>query len=231
MKKWLLVSLGLAALVASGPFFLANLIPHSKSRYAWLIFGPKRRVEVRVCLDAGSLVLDHFVDGKPAARLERIQDRAWTNVTIADPDGETSYVITGMTGSVVRHGVPTMLTVGVNVQGQLEYRQYGEMLDLSEDPEKASRAHFHGPLKVEAQTIQWRLPGGLALRRGDEPTGLLVWVGTLGAEKGCRVVVCSNEGKNSPWSDGVYPFAEVDFPGKQPGDPPIKKRFALDQLC
>jgi hypothetical protein len=146
-------------------------------------------------------------------------------VTIADPNGRTSYVITGMTGSVLRRGVPTMLTVQVAIQGPFEYREYGEMLDLTEDPEKAPVAHFHGPLKVESQTIQGELPGGLALRRGDDATGMLVWIGTMGAEKGSRVIVCPE------FADGVYPFADVEFPGKYSGDPPIKKRYGLGQLC
>jgi len=67
------------------------------------------------------------------------------NFTIADPDGKTSYVITSM-NTVAQLGTPAELFVDVDVKGQLPYRQYCDLQELKEDPQKAPLAHFHGPL-------------------------------------------------------------------------------------
>jgi hypothetical protein len=46
--------------------------------------------------------------------------------------------------------------------------------------------------------------------------------------------VCSpddQERQASPFPEGVYPFAEVEFPAKKQGDPPLRKRYPLDRFC
>jgi RNA polymerase sigma factor (sigma-70 family) len=71
------------------------------------------------------------------------------------------------------------------------------------------------------------------LKRGDKPTELLAGVVTDGGDS--RVAVCcaeaSDEGRRekTPFPAGVYPFVEVEFPAAKPGDPPLKRRYALDR--
>jgi hypothetical protein len=33
------------------------------------------------------------------------------------------------------------------------------------------------------------------------------------------------------FADGVRPFADIEFPPRTPGDPPIKRRYTLDHFC
>jgi hypothetical protein len=95
-------------------------------------------------------------------------------------------------------------------------------------------AHFHGPLKVLSVQINWQLPPNLALRRGDKPTDLRAYVGTLDAAKGCWVVVQA-EDRSRPgmpfFPQGVHPIAEVEFPSQSLGAPPIKRFYRLDKTC
>lgn len=68
-----------------------------------------------------------------------------------------------------------------------------------------------------------------------EPTKLYAAIRTQGENSG--VAVCSpaddQEGRREkrPFPNGVHPFVDVEFPAKKQDDPPIKKRYPLDQFC
>jgi RNA polymerase sigma factor (sigma-70 family) len=72
-----------------------------------------------------------------------------------------------------------------------------------------------------------------SLKRG-EPAELYVGVVTEGAKS--WVCVCSpgntqqERREKAPFPKGVHPFADVEFPAKKPSDPPVKKRYPLDQF-
>jgi hypothetical protein len=74
-----------------------------------------------------------------------------------------------------------------------------------------------------------------SLKRTGEPTTLFACVATDGENS--HVAVCSpadaNEerGTKAPFPRGVHPVVDVEFPAKNPGGPPIKKRYPLDQFC
>src|SRR5262249_1549636 len=93
-------------------------------------------------------------------------------------------------------------------------------------------AHFHGPLTVEASTINWKLPPNLSLHRGTKPTDLRAHVGTMDAQKRCWVVVRTHDSKSHlVFPQGVHPFVDVEFPSKAKTDPPIKRRYPLADVC
>jgi len=120
----------------------------------------------------------------------------------------------------------------VDFLGPLAYQQYCDVIKMATDPRKAPLAHFHGPLKIEAQTIFWKLPPDLALKRGATPTDLRAFIGTMDPDKGCWAVVRTHDDKNhSALGEGVHPFVDMEFPAKKKSDPPIKRRYALDQFC
>jgi hypothetical protein len=72
-----------------------------------------------------------------------------------------------------------------------------------------------------------------SLKRTGAPTNLSAGVVTEG-ENGF-VSLCSpddtEEGRRekAPFPKGIHPFVDVEFPAKKPGDPPLKKRYPLDQ--
>jgi hypothetical protein len=241
-RKRLLFCVSLAALAGLGASwgvlaggrlpFLARPVPQC----CWLAFGPQANVRVLVRLDGEAVTLEQYVGDRPTGRMEQFQDRyECKGVTIEDPDGRTSYVLTGMSGTAAKGDEPARLLVRVSVKGPVEYREYCDIVPVSPDPARAGLAQFHGPLTVQAQTVNWEVPADLALRRGDRATDLRAVVGTMDACKGCWVVVCSHEsagGKTTPaFPPGVHPFVDVEFPAQRPGDPPLHCRYPLDQFC
>jgi RNA polymerase sigma factor (sigma-70 family) len=74
-----------------------------------------------------------------------------------------------------------------------------------------------------------------SLKRTGEPTNLFACIATDGENS--HVAVCSpaetEEGKReiAPFPKGTHPFVDVEFPPKKSGDPPLKKRYPLDQFC
>jgi hypothetical protein len=72
---------------------------------------------------------------------------------------------------------------------------------------------------------------GDGLMAGDKPTDLRVLVGTMSAQHRCWVVVRSHDDKGYAFPKGVYPEADVEFPPKTAGGPPVTRRYVLDQFC
>ena len=204
----------------------------AKPKYCWLHFGPKAEVRVLVRLEGESMTLEHYAAGKPTGRKEEFADRTKRpDVTIKDSDGKTSYVLSGQNDPVVQAGNSTYFSYDVDIKGPVAYRQYC-YAEIATDPDKAPIAHFHGPLTIQAEMINWELPHDLALRRGGIATHVRAFVCTLDRKKGCWVLVRS--GVNNKYPDfpkGIHPVVEVEFPPKRPGDEPVKRRYELNDFC
>ncbi|OAI54998.1 hypothetical protein AYO44_13820 [Planctomycetaceae bacterium SCGC AG-212-F19] len=205
--------------------------PQPKPEYGWLVFGPDLSVRVLITMRGEAVTLEHYINGQPTGRRERFADRSeLKDVTIDDPDGKTTYTITSLSGTLVGEGVPTELFASVTIRGPLNYRQYCD-LRMTDTSGTAHLAHFHGPLTVGVRTINWEVPAGLAIRRGDKPTQLQVGVGTMNAKQGCWVVVRTQEDDQSEFPDGVHPFVDIEFPARQAADPSIRRRYSLNKVC
>jgi hypothetical protein len=204
----------------------------SKSpRYALLLFGPKAALRVWLVLDGEELYLDRNGDGDLTGRDEHLGKLAQCkDVTIADPDGKTKYVITGI-GSYQEGKPPEQhLMVSVDIRGPLAYRQYCDVKTV-EKPRQAALAHFHGPLTAGPRTLNWKVPPGLTLTIGEKPGELHAVVGTMSAEHGCWVVVRSHHAKDCAFPREVRPVVEVEFPARVQGGQAVKKRFTLNDFC
>jgi hypothetical protein len=201
-------------------------------KYALLLFGPQAALRVWVVLDGEEVYLDRNGDGdltgkdEHFARLEQCKD-----VTLADTDGKTKYVVTGVSSFPDdRDKAQRHLMVNVDIRGPLAYRQYCDVRTAA-SPGKSALAHFHGPLTAGPRTINWKLPPGLTLATGDKPTDLPAVVGTMSAEHGCWVVVRSQKGNDCAFAKGVRPVLDVEFPPKAEGGKAVKKRYVLDGFC
>jgi hypothetical protein len=228
-RRPLLLALAAVVLVGIAAFVFR---PHPQPEYCWLVFGPQAKARLLVCLTGEKVTFDEYADEEPTGRTESFADRLeCKDFAIADPDGSTSYVITGMSGAIARAGIPTELFVNVRIQGPLEYRQYCDAV-MSDDPSTAPVVHFHGPLRVAAETINGELSPGLGLRRGTKATDLRACVGTIDAKRGCWVVVASQDDKRQPlFPTGVHPCVDVEFPAKDQNTAPIRNRYPLDGFC
>jgi hypothetical protein len=235
-KRLLLLAAAVAILAAVGYFLSAQLRP-GDAAYAWLVFGPTAHVRVLVTVAGDTITLQPFVGEHPRGRKEQFKDRGQPlEITLADPDGVTSYTIRKCASPVLttdhpKKGTPTELFVNVDVNGPVPYGQYSD-IPLTADLSTAPVSHFHGPLAIGALTTNWEVPPDLAFRRGGEATDLQATIGTMDPKRGCWVVVKTHQGADKClFLDGVRPVADIEFPSKKAGDPPIKQRYALDHFC
>lgn len=225
----------LAASVAAGVVtYLASGRPHAPRHHGVLVFGPEAAVRVRVAVDGDGVQLDLDGDGRFAGAAERFASAdAVKDVSIADPDGVTTYLLSRL--SVQDEALPDgrrvrVLTPWVEVRGPVSYQQYG-CLFLTPPPAEAPVAHFHGPLEARPEEVLWELPPGLKLKAGGKPTDLRMLVGTMDAARGCWVVVATHERDRCAFPAGVRPTVAVEFPPKAPGGPPVRRTYPLDGFC
>jgi hypothetical protein len=196
-----------------------------------LLFGPQAKVRVWIVLDGQTVYLDRNADGDLTANHERFENfSACKDIEIADADGKTRYVITGMSDYKLGEPPRPHLIINVDIKGPLSYRQYCDV-GTEDSPEKAKIAHFHGPLAMWPRTIWWKIPADLVLKTGDQPAELLAGPGTMDPKYGCWVVVCTHHGNEPDFPRGVVPVAEVEFPPAVAREKPLKKRYNLDQFC
>ena len=214
-----------------------------KPAYALLLFGPEARLAVWVVLDGETLYLDRNGNGDLTDKNERFAKEAdCKDIEIADPDGKTRYLITSLRSDYSTltpkarkerqaKGLPLELMVNVTIKGPIEYAQYCDVQEMSDDPKKSMLAHFHGPLSMGVRTINWKVPKGLALLEGEKPSELFVMIGTMSAKHGCWVVVRTDAGKVCAFPNAVRPVAKVEFPPSDPKAKPIEKTYTLDTFC
>lgn len=234
-KRGVFFWLSVAALAGGVAFFAHAWFG---PQYCWLAFGPEGKHRILVCLDGESVYVDRDGDGRFAGNNERFDSiEDCRNVEIDSPDRKTSYVINDIVDLPVGFR-ERLVALSVKIRGPVEYPQ-GCVIKMAFDPLDAPVAHFHGSLTIEP--VKWMLEGDTlvwkqtitAIRTGDEPTVLLASIGTMNAAKSCRVGISSVDeaGNQSPFPNEIFPVAEVEFPGKRPGDARITKRYSLSGFC
>jgi hypothetical protein len=232
-KSLLFAAAALAALV--GCVLFVQLKPGT-AKYAWLVFGPTAKVRVLITVVGDTITLQQFAGEMPTGPKEQFKDQGQPlEVTLADADGVATYVIVKCAspalGTPRTKETPAALFVNVVVKGPIQYGQYCD-IPLAADLSTAPVSHFHGPLAIGPVTVNWEVPSDLTLCRGEAGTDLRAHLGTMDAKHGCWVVVKTHErDEKCLFADGVRPFADIEFPSKNAGDPPIKRRYVLDQFC
>jgi hypothetical protein len=204
----------------------------SKTReYALLVFGPEADVRVWVVLDGETVYLDGNADGDLTGKDERFEKaEECKNVEIADPDGQTRYIVTRLNLHKQQDPPRTQMMAYVDINGPVGYQQYCDAA-MEENPEKAAIAHFHGPLTIGPRTINWKVPPELSLAVGEKAVDLYAMIGTMSAEYGCWVVVATHHGDKAAFAEGVVPVVDVEFLSSTPGAARLKKRYTLDKFC
>lgn len=203
-----------------------------KPRYALLLFGREAKLRVWAVMDGTTLYLDRDGNGDLTGKGECFASRGkCKNITLADPDGKTKYVITSVGGYEEKKPTPReALMVNVTIQGPINYQQYCDVA-LADSAKKAGVAHFHGPLTAQPVTVSWKVPPGLALTLGDKATDMRMMIGTLDEKAGCWTAVRSHVGEKSAFPASVHPQVDIEWPGPKPGSAPIKQQVSLKQFC
>jgi hypothetical protein len=242
---------GLGLLAAATPAMSADLSKidrtirkqpeyKGKPKYALLVFGPEAKTRVWVVLDGQTLYVDRNGDGDLTGKDERftldypnrnldghgsLRD---CNIELRDPDKKTRYLINAI--GIFREGnkpnAERVLDVNVEIKDPgVSYKQYCGAL-MGDSPDKASIAHYHGPLMIEPRRISWKLIPELSrLPTGDPAGDVSAVVGTMDAERGCWVVVRSED-----LPKDLHPIVEVEYCSCTTGEP-IKQRYRLEQRC
>jgi len=202
------------------------------TEYCLLLFGPEAESRVWVEVHGRAVFLHRNKLGASAESVSYV-DRQFAqirNVEIFGTDGETRYVITGLSVEPAGNQSRRHLMIDVDVKGPAEFQQYCDV-ELRADPTDSAVAHFGGPLTAGPRTINWKLSDGLKLVTGDKPTDLFMNIGTMDADRGCWVVVRTHQGDKPVFPDNVHPMVEVEFPSKSSGGEPVVRQYPIDKFC
>jgi len=223
----LLVSAVLAAPLLAKVLFS----PPDRGAYFWMHFGKEARLRVLVRVEGEALAIDANGDGRFSTSEYYSSWKNCRDLAIRDPDGRTSYLVTGV--GYYEDGTPAERhwMVSVTVQGPLTFRQYCDV-GVSSFRAWAPVAHFNGPLTVQLSQSQGKIPEHLKLKHGSRPSELTAIVATVNRDRGCWTVVRTHEtNKNAEWFKGAVPVVDIEFPPRQAGQPYVKQRFALRETC
>jgi len=233
----------------------------SKPMYCLLVFGPEAKTRAWLVLDGDTLYIDRHADGDlthPEDRLmvHRVnkdgpnfmssETKVFFDVippgNAGGPDAPTLKDSARYTRLWVSHAVPRekanpptedqkeylerlknhYTTVFLRIDGK--YNQMGWAC-FSEQPGSAPILHFDGPLTLGfgRNFGPFKQP---ALTRGPDSEELMVSLETPGLGKDAMV---TTDHRIAPAE--VHPVADIEFPGKQPGDKPLKRRIVLKDRC
>jgi hypothetical protein len=176
-------------------------------QYALLLFGPTAR-RVWLVIDGDTAYIDRNSNGDLTDQKERFDNATDGSrqlfIEISDPDGKSSCVIANLqVHSDPNSPRPTVVSVNVIVFGVVQFKQYC-FIDLADAPQRAVPAHFDGPLTIGPATVEGKPDPSLKLLAGNS-ADLRAIVGT--------------------------PIADIEFPAKADGQPPVRQRYLLDKCC
>ena len=235
MKKRTIVFVTCMLLVAAGVSvaFFAAFPARSKPMQCQLLFGPTGDTTLTLEIKNDRLLILRD-SNQPNEEYAFTDNKLPDSITIDVHDSSSSaqYTITSISryqdvGPAPRVG----LMVSVEIESDdTRYEQYCDV-ELKKRSETPAIAHFAGPLTVEMQTINWKIPKSTRLVTGDSPTDIRANIGTIDETTGCWTVVQTHKEDQSSFPDGVFPYVEIEFPPKVAGGPVVKATFALDKFC
>jgi hypothetical protein len=207
-------------------------------RYCLLVFGPKADYRVWLVLDGDTLYVDRNGNGdltepgESTAPEKRNTDPCdFKPITILGPDGNTEEKLEfGLFGWFDYAAGKDTSRVSPSVSVTWRGRSFGSWGDETgacvwgRTPRDAPVLHIGGPLQMGFESrAEYALE-----RKGDGEFELSVGVGTKGLGKGAFVHL-SYSGDAIP--KDVFPTADLVYPSKTPGGPPVKVQAMLKQRC
>lgn len=239
-SKWIWIPFGIVMLTLVGAILCCTFFAYYATRdsrprtlYCWLLFGSEPKARILVRCDGAAISIDANGNGRfePNERFARVED--CKSLEIVSPSKGATYTITNI--GYRRMNAPPWARVSfyVDIGGAREYRELGEA-EMSTTQGDAVEVPFDGHLVVRAPYEEYfRLSSKprdpLRIQKGGQPSMLQVDVGTFNARSGAAV--CPNRGRTSAFPPGVHPVADIQFPPKRHGDPPVRKQYPLDGFC
>lgn len=211
-----------------------------KPMYCLLVFGPEAKSRVWLVRDGNVLYVDRNGNGDltesgercPVTPDERLST-GWHKCAagdIVETDGKTVQ-----RSLYVHFYSANEIALKLKAASGREYWLWWDVgggIKLSSRPQDAAVVHFDGPLTFGRSSYAGGVvepPAGSsycqALRRGDKATRLSFQLGTPGLGKDS---FASINPRKAVSNSAMRPRAEIEFPSKRPGGPPIRTTVTLD---
>jgi hypothetical protein len=193
-------------------------------RYLLLVLGAQAQTRLWLVLDGHTLYVDRNGNGDLTEPGERFVPK----------DKDVDYPLTfevgeigpgdgsGPAGKLMVKMDKTESELTVDIPGQLQLLWNGKQ--FAESVATAPIVHFYGPRHMVLDSISRQKPG--LLQRGGKRNQIYTRIITpsLGAE--ASVLAHYNDNP-----DKIHPIAEVEFPSRSPGGPPIRQKLELTTRC
>jgi hypothetical protein len=197
----------------------------SKPQYFLLVLGREGKARTWLVLDGNTLYVDRNGRGGWVKADKEVDGRtiAFTVREIQELDGaKHTNLKVNVTASRIHSGRYRFRDMSLEINGRYgEYTFIGGTGDSDRSGESAQEAparQFGGPLRLELRSR--------SLASGDKPAELDVVIGTQNPG-GEWVFLYNDHGIPKD----IHPVANIEFPNREPGMPPIKLKVALTQRC
>jgi hypothetical protein len=189
----------------------------SKPQYFLLVLGREGKTRTWLVLDGDTLYVNRTGRGGwvKAEQQKKESGLLWFSVReIQELDGTKHKDLKVTAGaSRIHSGQYRFRDISLEVNGR-----YGEYTFIGGESAEAPARQFGGPLRLEMRSR--------SLVSGDKPAELEVVIGTQNPG-GEWVFVYNDHGIPKD----IHPVANIEFPNREPGMPPIKLKVALTQRC
>lgn len=190
----------------------------SKPQYFLLVHGREAKSRTWLVLDGDALYVDRNGRGDWVKADKKVEGRtiAFRVREIQELDGtKHSNLTVNVTASRIHPGQYRFNYIGLGIKGR-----YGEYTLPGAPADNRYDSALHAPVRQFGGPLRIVLSGQLV--RGDNPADL-----TASIAGGQWVSVLNDYGIPKD----IHPVANVAFPNREPGMPPIKLKVALTQRC
>lgn len=186
-------------------------------RYCLLVFGPKAETRIWAVVDDQHLYLDRNGNGdltEPGERISR-QYNQFKVDRLTEQDGKTTHT------NLIIWATSSSASIHIQIHGRLHQQAFHDArgrLVFGGTPGTAPIVHFNGPVTLDSFWVQKPLTSAREQR-------LSVVVGTHGVGPGTFAIFpcdCILTG-------GKAPEADIEFPHRDPTQPPLRRHVKLDE--
>jgi len=191
--------------------------------YCLLVLGPEAKTRIWLIRDGGTLYVDRNGNGDLTEAEDKVakdkpgpkEGERFRLGTLVESDGKTEHRQVG----VKFEGDNCFLSAQVIGWGNQDNRPHEGWLQFAAKPTDAPVVHFRGPLTL-------RLTRPLALSGKDRAGEVRAELGTRGLGKGTFMTL-----PHFGVPAGAHPVADLEFPHKKVGEPPLKVRVVMNHRC
>jgi hypothetical protein len=183
--------------------------------YCLLVFGQEARTSVWLVRDGEFMHVHASPDGRSARIWRRVRGSylRWDLGDVYEEGGQVRHTDLCVTHPPSHNPEVSVMVAGLGRQ-MASVDRSGE-LEFAASAKDAPVIHFNGPLTVDLYHRQRPLVSNRKVQ-------LTAIVGTRGEGRGTFALFCCDALADA------WPAAQIEFPAKKPGDPPVVLRVSLE---